>query len=324
MFLSKKVSIKIKLIRLLFLSSFFFMALNSASAYTIENYQDKVEDRFVISPVNLELNLMPGESTTQNIIIINRLGRTAEFTLSREDFIGSDNPEKSTVFLGEDESAVTSARNWINTEIDKITLNHGDRLTLPVSIKVPEGVTAGSHYSAVFVSVASPDSSGKDKVKLVSRVGTLILINVPGNNRESGEITQFNAGRQFYRNGPVEFSTIFKNTGNVYQKVRGEIAITNILGAKVAQIPVKDWVVLSDASRRQTAEWDRKWMVGRYRAHLTIFYGLGGNLTDESEIVFYAFPWHIALLILLILIVIYYAFKYIFSKFEIRRKEESK
>ena len=322
MFLLKSVSIKIKLIGLLFLSSFFFIALNSAKAYTIENYQDKVEDRFVISPVNLELNLMPDESTTQNITIINRLGRTAEFTLNREDFIGSEDPEKSTVFLGEDSSAVTSARNWISTEIEKITLNHGDRLTLPVSIKVPKGVNTGSHYTAVFVSVASPESSEKDKVKLVSRVGTLILINVPGNNQESGEISDFNADRKFYRNGPVEFNTVFKNTGNVYQKVRGEITITNILGAQVAQIPIKDWVVLSNASRRQTVEWDKKWLVGRYKAHLTAFYGLGGNLTDKSEVIFYAFPWHIALLLMVILVMFYFALKYLFSKFEIRRKEK--
>jgi len=311
---------------LLFLSSFFFIStINLAKAYTIENYQEKAEERLIISPTNLEMSLGTNESITQNLIIINRLGRTAEFKIKFEDFTGSDDPNKSTVFLGEETAGITSAKNWISTEIDKITLNHGDRLNLPITIKVPEGVEAGSHYVAVFASVAGENKAeGQQVVKLVSRVGTLILINVPGANRESGEITEFKTDKKFYRNGPVNFSTVFKNTGNVYQKVRGEISVTNILGAQIAQIPVKDWVVLSNASRRQAAEWDKKWILGRYKAHLKVFYGLGGNLTDENEVVFYAFPWHIALLILLILIVIYYAFKYLFSKFEIRRREEPK
>jgi hypothetical protein len=292
-----------------------------ANAYTIENYQENIEDRFVISPVNLELTLAPGESSTQRMVVVNRLGRTADFKIEKEDFVGSEDPEKATVFLGEDYAAATSARDWIIPETEAVTLNHGDRLSLPFEVKVPEGARAGSHYAALFVSVSSSDSSGKDKVKLVSRVGLLVLMNVAGNNIESGEITEFISDKNFYRNGPVEFSTVFKNTGNVYQRVKGEIAVRNILGAEVAHVPIKEWLVLSESSRRQDTEWAKKWLVGRYTANLDIFYGFGGNLNDQKTLVFYAFPWHIAILILLILIIVYYLIKYFFSKFEIKKKE---
>lgn len=311
-------------LRLLLVSGLFliFGFVGGARAYTIENYQENVEDRFVISPVNLELTLAPGESTNQRMVVVNRLGRTADFQIGKEDFVGSEDPEKATVFLGKEYASLTSARDWISTETDQVTLNHGDRLSLPFEVKIPEGAKAGSHYAAIFVSVSNDGAGGgKDKVKLVSRVGLLVLINVAGNNVESGEITEFKPDRNFYRNGPVEFSTVFKNMGNVYQRVKGEIAIKNILGAEVAHIPVKEWVVLSDSQRRQKAEWSKKWLVGRYTAHLTAFYGFGGNLKSERDIVFYAFPWHIAILILLVLVIIYYLFKYFFSKFEIKKKE---
>jgi hypothetical protein len=152
-------------------------------------------------------------------------------------------------------------------------------------------------------------------------VGLLVLINVAGNNIESGEVTEFQTDKKFYRNGPVEFSAVFKNTGNVYQRVNGEVAVKNILGAEVAHIPLKEWVVLSESSRRQKAEWAKKWLVGRYSAQLTAFYGFGGNLKDQKDLVFYAFPWQIAILIILLLVVMYYLFKFFFSKFEIKKKE---
>jgi hypothetical protein len=309
----------------LLLACAFFLTIGSANAraYTIENYQENVENRFVISPVNLELILAPGETTTQKITIVNRLGKTANFEISKEDFIGSNDPDKVTEFLGDDAAGVTSAKDWVTPDVDNIDLNHGDRLNIDLTITAPKEAVSGSHYVAVFASTTGDDQgSGNAKVKLVSRVGTLVLINVPGNNRESGSITDFSTDKKYYREGPVDFSTIFKNTGNVYEKVKGEIAVKNILGTEIAHIPLKDFTVLSDSSRKQTAEWNHRWLLGRYTADLTVFYGLGGNLKDTQQVVFWAFPWHIALLVLLVLIIIYYLMKYFLSKFEIKRKDK--
>jgi len=316
---------KINFCKLLIISGFFLMFLpaGSAKAYTIENFQEKVEDRFIISPVNLELNLALGESTTQQIMVVNRLGKTAKFRILKEDFVGSDDPEKISVFLGDESAGITSARDWVKAEIEEIDLNHGDRLTLPVSVTVPQNASVGSHYAALFASVSEEDEGGEkaSRVQLVSRVGCLLLINVPGKNIDTGEVTEFKSDRDFYRNGPVGFSTVFKNTGNVYQKVKGEITVKNFLGATVARVPIKDWIVLSQSSRRQKAEWGKKWLAGRYSAHLNVFYGMGGNLVASRDMVFWAFPWHLAILAFLVLIVVYYLLKYFFSKFEIRKKE---
>jgi hypothetical protein len=323
--IKKKLTISQSVFLGLLLASGLFLLLNhqKASAYTIENYQENVEDRFVISPVNLELNLSPGETTTQTMMIVNRLGRTADFKIEKEDFEGSQDPEKSTVFLGDDSSGVTSAKDWIKPEVTDINLNHGDRLSLPIEITVPQDASAGSHYAAVFASVNSEDQNGgKDKIQLVSRAGLLVLINVPGENKEAGQVTEFKSDKKFYKNGPVDFSTVFQNDGNVYERVRAEISIKNILGAEVGHVTVPEWVVLSNSSRRQTAEWGKTWLFGRYDAHITMFYGFGGNLKLERDVVFYAFPWHVALILILIFIVIYYLFRYLASKFEIKRKSD--
>jgi hypothetical protein len=269
--------------------------------------------------------LAPGETTTQKITIVNRLGKTANFQISKEDFVGSDDPDKVTEFLGDDSAGITSAKDWVSSDVDNIDLNHGDRLNLNLTITAPKDAAAGSHYVAIFASTTGDDQgNGNAKVKLVSRVGTLILINIPGNNQESGMITDFSTDKKYYREGPVEFATIFKNTGNIYEKVKGEIAIKNILGTEIAHISLKDFTVLSNSSRKQSVIWEHRWLLGRYTADLTAFYGLGGNLSDTKQVVFWAFPWHVALLILLVLIIIYYLAKYFLSRFEIKRKSMDK
>lgn len=309
---------------LLLLGGFFliFSLAGSARAYTIENYQENVEDRFIISPTSLEFNLAQGETSTQQIMIVNRLGKTAKFKITREDFVGSHDPERISTFLGEETAGITSAKDWLKPETEEITLNHGDRLTLSVNAAAPDDAAAGSHYAAIFAVVSKVEEKEEgSKVQLVSRVGCLFLINVPGKNIDTGEVTEFRTSRNFYRTGPVEFSTVFKNTGNVYQKVKGEITVRNFWGAAVARFPVKDWTVLSDSSRRQKAEWGKYWLAGRYKARLNVFYGMGGNLVTGRDLVFWAFPWHAAILVFLALVVVYYLLKYFFSRFEIRKRE---
>jgi hypothetical protein len=312
------------MLKILLLASGFFLLVFQAKAYTIENYQENVEDRFVVSPVNLELNLSPGESISQKMTVVNRLGKTVDFSISKEDFTGSNDPDKSSVLLGEESGGETSAKNWMTPEVDQISLNHGDRLNFSIEIKVPENATPGSHYAGVIVSSGEEDAKSESgsMVKLVSRVGMLILINVPGDIRESGKITEFGAGKRFYRTGPVEFSGVFQNSGNVYEKVRGEVSIKNIWGSEVALVPMKEWVVLSNSSRRQKTEWGRKWMMGRYTAQMAAYYGFGGSLSAKGDsVVFYVFPWNIALLLLVVLVFVYYLLRFFFSKFEIKKKE---
>jgi hypothetical protein len=277
---------KINTYTLLFISGFFlmFFLAGQARAYNIENYQENVEERFVITPVNLELVISPGQTTTQQITIVNRLGKTANFKISEEDFVGSQDPEKVTHFLGDESAGITSAKDWVTSDVDEISLNHGDRLTAELTVTAPENAIAGSHYVAIFAATSVDSQEEKSgQVKLVSRVGTLILINVPGNNQESGEIAQLTADKNFYREGPVQFSTIFKNTGNIYQKVKGEIAIKNILGAEVARIPLKDSTVLSNSSRKLDATWNRKWLMGRYTANFTATSASGPPLPETNS-----------------------------------------
>ena len=124
----------------------------------------------------VELFLNPSESATRNILITNRLGADIEINIEAEDFTGSDNPEEALVLLGKGEG-VRSLKNYIRPEITNFVLSHGQQISLPVEISVPEGTELGGLYGAVFVSASSV---GEGEVNVVTRIGSLFFVKIEG------------------------------------------------------------------------------------------------------------------------------------------------
>jgi hypothetical protein len=330
------VSIQVKpktfvLIGLLLASSLFLSQASSARAYTIENFNDEVEGKFIISPVMQEISVVPGEKKTIEMLVVNRLCRSAEFLIQKEDVLGSKDPDKSATFLGDESSGITSAKDWVTPELSEISLNQGDRLTMSLTLTTPTWAKPGSHYVAMFASVGGAEARNQDeasKVKLVSRLGLVLLINVtgePGSIKEAGEITEFLTDKSFYDKSPIEFATVFKNTGNVYQKINGSIQIKNMLGVKVDELPLqKDWIVLSDSSKRQKVTWNKDWLLGKYTAHITMNYGPNDSLKAEKDLTFYVIQWKLIALGLLALVILFVVLRTIKGMFSITVKKKTR
>ena len=146
---------------------------------------------------------------------------------------------------------------------------------------------------------------------------------MPGDVFEKGETIDFKTDKFFYMIGPVKFFTTFGNRGNIHLVPEGEIAVENFFGARVAQIPLKSWTVLPNSDRTWEAQWNRKWLLGRYTAELTLQHGTKDGKVDKREVVFWAFPWHIALLILAILILTYYFLRWVGEHLEVKKKNKN-
>lgn len=289
-------------------SGFFF----GAEAYHRESYDDKVEDRFIVSPVKIELDLRPGQEFKQPMTVINRLGKKANFTVIKEGLIKNENGE-----------LVETAIDWIEPEIENFSLEQGERMILDIKINVPEGVRPGGYYAAILVANEGEDlQEGKSGIEFVSRVGLSALITIPGKVKEEGSITKFSTDKFFYLTGPVDFKTIFQNQGNIHLAPEGEITVRNFLGSIVAQIPLRSWTVLPNSSREWEARWNRKWILGFYSADLNLHYGSQNQQVAKQRLVFWAFPWHLLILILMILGVLYYLLRKLSEKVEIKIKRK--
>lgn len=264
-------------------------------AYTVEQHPDQVTGQLVVSPTKYDLKMKPGETSSQDIIVANRTGKTQTIEFSVEDFEGSSDPAQATFFMG-DEDSNWGARHWIEPEIRSIVLDQGETITFSAKISVPRSAEAGGHYAALFSSseMETTDEHGS-AISITSRVGCLFLISVSGDVREEGNIGPIEKP-SFTEYGPLEIGLVFNNTGNVHLKPSGRIIITNFLGQTMAEIPVKEWVVLPESSRRNLVEWDEHNLFGRYTIRAEITYGAEGQQVTVSDSV-WALPWKIALVV---------------------------
>lgn len=261
-----------------------------AHAYTIEKQNDQVIGQFVLSPTKYEITMNPGEKTNREIIVANRTGQTITLEFGTEDFEGSADPSQATVFLG-GEASRYSAKDWLKPEVNSIVLQQGETLTMNVEVSVPQGAEPGGHYASLFAATTIESQQQGSAVNITSRLGCLFLITVTGTVREEGSI-DIPEVPGFSEYGPIGIGVVFSNTGNIHLKPSGRIIITNFLGQTVAEMPVKEWVVLPDASRRTGVEWDTRYQFGRYTAKAEIDYG-SGNVQLVAARSFWIVPWKI-------------------------------
>lgn len=295
-------------------------------AYEIEDLPGAaVENDFVLGPGKTELWVDPGDEYTKELMITNRLGKTMNFKIEIEDFKGSQNPEETVIFLGE-ERGPYSLKDYLKPEITEFTLNQGQRMILPVEISIPKDAEPGGLYGAVLVTSNPPlteleaeKEKAKGQVKLISRLGALFFIRVKGEVNENGLVKDFRIEKRYYEKGPISFEILFQNQGNVHLAPYGIVEIRNILGRKIDEIELDPWFVMPDSLRSREVEWSRGSLFGKYTALASINRGYQ-DIIDQKSIEFWVIPWKILLGVLVGLFLMIFSLRWMFSRFEIRRK----
>ncbi len=289
-----------------------------ALAYTVEKHDDEVTGQIVITPTKVEMNLDPGDSGTAEVTVINRTGDTVTFQFTIEDFEGSRDPSKATVFMG-DEPSPWGASGWLVPELDSIVLEQGEAVTFDVRVDVPPDAEPGGHYAVLFASRTLNRYEQEAGVKITNRVGTLFLITVSGDIIEDGYLSPLEVPF-FSQYGPINMGLVFNNEGNVHLKPGGKVIIRNIFGHTVAEIPVHEWVVLPESSRRNTVEWNGRRLFGRYTASAELTYG-SDEIPVFAQASFWVIPWKIIVAILVAVFCIT-AIAWLLHRRSVRRKEE--
>jgi hypothetical protein len=161
-------------------------------------------------------------------------------------------------------------------------------------------------------------SGAAGKTRLISRIGSLLLVRVNGLGNESGaleDLKLLGPKKIFYEKKPQGFEILFRNDGNVHLVPSGKIKVKNMLGKIVAELPVDAYFALPDSLRYREVQWDGGFGFGRYTANLSLYRGYG-NQFDEDSLAFWVLPWKVLVGIFLVLCVFYY----ISRKFEFRKK----
>ncbi len=320
-----------KIISILFVSAFLLLNAGDVSAYEIQDIKDTpIKGDFVLGHGKTELSLDPGEKTMRSMMVTNRTGEERVFTVTIEDFTGSDNPEETVVLLG-GEKGPYSLRDYLKPEIMEFTLAHGQRMILSIEISIPENIKAGGLYGTVLVSTSPVEKKDEDntgKTKLVSRIGNLFFIKINGEVIENGFLESFNtigSKRMYYDKETASFELFVRNEGTVHILPYGKIKIENLLGKKIGEVAVDTFFALPDSLRKREVKWDKTGLFGRYKAiiELNRNYQTQDDVVDEMSIYFWVIPWKIILISLSVIFLVIIFSRWILRKFkfEIKKKE---
>lgn len=313
----------------------FAHSAHAAGVYALDPLPDTIDYHdFVVGPGKIELQLSPGQSQTVDLTVANRLGSDKVFSISEEDFTGSDDPSRPVVLLGDDRGPY-SLKDDISIPTATVSIPFGYKATIPVTVTAPANAQPGALYGSVLVSVvSSPGSTTPSGVgasnPIITRIGTLFFVRIPGTVEADGQLTKFSLASgnlvwssSLNKTSPILFDLLFKNMGDVYLAPYGTISVTNILGATIANIPVDSWFAMPTSLRFREVEWDPVFLFGRYSATAIINRGYvsTSTATDTATVVFWVIPWEILLLIFVGLVILIALIRWISSKFTIVSKK---
>ncbi|MCB9815075.1 hypothetical protein H6785_00620 [Candidatus Nomurabacteria bacterium] len=279
---------------------------------------------FVVGPGRTEMELKPGDTVVQEILVTNRISDNKTFKFEIEDIAGSADGGNA-VNLSVDERGPYSITDYISIPKDTITLKLGERAKIPVTITIPPDAEPGGHYGSVLVStIRNPEVSLQDAPRspIIARVGSLFFVTVAGEVEQSGVTKEIKTtfDKKWYESGPIEFGILYENTGSIHNNPYGEMSIKNMLGEEVGFIELEPWFVLPKSLRLREVSWDREFLLGRYMATAKINRGYD-DIVDEVSTTFWVLPWKVVGGIFLILFIILFSFRAFFRTFEFKRKE---
>lgn len=285
-----------KLLFKYFLFSLFLILPLSMQAATIENIPDaKVSGDFLLEKGKIELVLSPGQLVNEEISIVNRSGKRVEFRLVAEDVFAGKGYAPGLTFSDAGPSPY-SLRSFVSIKENSFSLEHGQRATIPVTIKIPDGSRAGGLYGALtFIASVPGAANGLD-----ARLSSLIFVTIKENAKPSGKLESFIALNKVFFDEPAVFEVGFTNDGNIALTPEGKISVTSVWGGVDKEMALDQFYVMPESSRRQQYSLNDL-PSGVYKAEVEL--GAEGIAPAVSEVYFVVLPaWPIIVLVLVIVI----------------------
>lgn len=265
-----------------------------------------------ISPPLRELKADPGDTVKTTISVRNVTEETLITKAEINDFVAAGEDGQPKLLLEEGEESPYSIKSWLST-IPSVRLKSRQQKKIPVTMTVPQDASPGGHYGVVRFT-GTPPGLEDTGVSLSASIGTLILVNISGDVRESAVIeemytSQNGERRWLFEYGPVDITERIKNDGNIHFAPGGTVRITNMFGGETASFQLNETGgnVLPASVRKFDQALDKRLLFGRYTIQADIAYGSNSTILSES-ITFWVIPYKliligIAILVALILII---------------------
>ena len=236
-----------------------------------------MENAFTILPMSQNFTLVPGETYTGSITVVNPVNSTSDFaysvSVSPYNVIGEDyQADISNV------SAYSKIADWITIDNPTGSIKPNESQEINFTINVPADAAAGGQYAAIMVS-SDPSKQESEGVSInnVFALGSIIYADVEGEVTHEGSILQNNIP-EFSTVTPVAISALLDNHGNVHENAIFALNVTNALtGEKI--FPTDEdqnnhfsEIVMPETTRYITRNIDDLPALGIVKVEQTIYY----------------------------------------------------
>jgi hypothetical protein len=261
-----------------------------------------------VGPARQQITINPGETANFAIKYYNQSDIPLTGVVNVADFL-VDNVDGSPRIIDSIDQANPkfSASKWVTLSLDQIAIAPNDRVIVSGSLSIPKDAHPGGRYVSVYFepSIGTPTSVAGDSgiTGVAPRVASLLYIRVNGPISENATISSLFT-KTFYEYGPIEVTANIINSGDYHIRPRGTFTLTNMLGGTVEQVGLREANIFPEAMRVFTTTTGEKWMLGRYKITLNATYG-EKTKTMERSVYVWVFPWRVAIVIILSLIILW-------------------
>jgi hypothetical protein len=288
-----------------------------------------------IGPPVLNLTANPGQTINATINLRDVSNGNLVVTNQINDFVASGEDGTPKIIL-DGTIPSTSLKSWINP-IAQLTLKSKEVKTLTIAISVPSNASPGGYYGVVRFTGNAPELSTTG-VSLSASLGSLILLKVNGQAKESLSVEQFFADKNgkpgnVFEAAPITFVERLKNSGNILEQPAGVVTITDMFKNKIVTLGVNQPPVdvLPSSIRKFESTLDssnigNRILFGYYKADLSVTYGTDKQVITSS-VGFWVIPYTLIIVSILGLIAGFMLLRFLIRRYNshiISRSQKTK
>ncbi len=262
-----------------------------------------------ISPPRIVKSIFPGSSDQFSIDVTNVTAGPLAAVVTVDNFTSDDEAGTPQLVVDENFNPPYSIEPFIG-EFDNLQLPSGKKVTLDVTVNIPEDASPGAYYGLIRFTAIPDGVEDTSGVALSASVGTIVLIEVPGDIVEAMSLVELAAAKDnspnlsttggLFESAPDSVVIRLQNDGNSFLQPFGRVAIKDWSGNTVYDYELNDGDprgnVLPNTIRRFEDSIENIGSFGKYTIEANIGYGDTGGKIITATSTFWVVPWKLILL----------------------------
>lgn len=220
------------------------IAVAMFSAIITVNAQENSGSGLRISPTRSELSLVPGDSSiiTQTVKNVTQNPVTVQPVLN--DF-ESDGVTGEPKLIGDTNNiSAYTLREFLTLPAD-FDLAPDEEKEVVVAVKVPDTASPGAYFGSVLYRASPQGPGGDGQVALIASVGSLILLEIPGDITEKIQINDVSAylndgAGSLFTKKPDQIGVEIQNLGNSFSQPFGKVTVKDWRGNEIFLYELND------------------------------------------------------------------------------------